>query len=459
MGTESGEGDVGTAQHCHGPGKQKRTTVSPGERRDFGWIANYRWTVPTDSDDWTPDAADWLSEGVQAGSVQSGGSGTDDTALAGGSPGVASGSGTVSGGRPPGVFDDPLNEAVPPTATSPKPARTASVPPSAAASPDVSASAKPAKRPPGKGRASRRARGAHQASRRPRKRQRMRILPRSVLGISLLILAAGLGAAVSGTVLFMRYEYRRDVSDANIKGFDKRVKLSTDAVIAEGQNAQARIQNELEPLLKQAATGDTLIRILNQTKASIMTVQTFSEAGVPVVGTAFVAASDAEKSFLITSYSVVKASVVRPGPAITVRIDGTDRPATLWTWQEDRDLALLIVNKGGLLKLDWADPKDTRLGSQVFAVSALGTDGGAVTSGFVADVSSSGIQHYAPIGTAFQGGPIVNDRGRVVAVGSQNYAPLGFTSTGVWFAPAIRSACEQLLKCPSGLVTGAGTRR
>ena len=288
---------MGTAQHCHGPGKQKRTTVSPGERRDFDWIANYRWTVPTDSDDWTPDAADWLSEGVQAGSVQSGGSGADDTGLAGGRPGVALGSGAVSGGPPPGVFDDPVNEPVPPTATSPSPAPTASVPPSAAASPDGRASAKPDKRPPGKGRASRRARGArgargaHQASRRPHKRQRMRILPRSVLGISLLILAAGLGAAVSGTVLFMRYEYRRDVSDANIKGFDKRVKLSTDAVIAEGQNAQARIQNELEPLLKQAATGDTLIRILNQTKASIMTVRTFSEAGVPVVGTAFVAAS------------------------------------------------------------------------------------------------------------------------------------------------------------------------
>ena len=412
--------------------------------------------MPTDSDAWTPDAADWLSEGVQAGSVQSGGSGADDTGLAGGRPGVALGSGEVSGGPPRGMFDDPVDEPVPPTATSPKPAPTASVSPSAAASPDGRANAKPGKRQSTKGRAARQAR---QASLRRRKRRRMRILPRSVLGISLLILATGLGAAVSGTVLFMRYEYRRDISDANIKGFDKRVKLSTDAVIAEGQNAQVRIQNELEPLLKQAATGDTLIRILNQTKASIMTVRTFSEAGVPVVGTAFVAASDAEKSFLITSYSVVKASVVRPGPAITVRVDGTDRPATLWTWQEERDLALLIVNKGGLSKLDWADPKDTRLGSQVFAVSALGTDGGAVTSGFVADVSSSGIQHYAPIGTAFQGGPIVNDRGRVVAVGSQNYAPLGFTSTGVWFAPAIRSACEQLLKCPSGLVTGAGTRR
>ena len=275
----------------------------------------------------------------------------------------------------------------------------------------------------------------------------------------MLILAAGLGAAVSGTLLYMRYEFRRDVSDANIKGFDKRVKLSTEAVVAEGKNAQARIQTELEPLLKQAATGDTLVRVLAAAKASVLTVQTFNEAGVPIVGTAFVAASDAEKSFLITSYSVVKAAVIRPGPDIVVRSGTTEYPATLWTWQPNRDLALLIINRGGLPRLEWADDKETKLGSQIFALSGLGTDGGAITSGFVADVSAAGIQHSAPIGTAFQGGPIVNDRGRVVAVGSRNYSPLGFASDGVWFAPPVRSACEQLLKCPQGQVTGAGTQR
>lgn len=299
------------------------------------------------------------------------------------------------------------------------------------------------------------------SSRRRRRKQyrRIRLFPRSVIGISMLILAAGLGAAVSGTVLYMRYEFRKDLADANIKGFDKRVKLSTEAVIAEGQNAQARIQTELDPLLKQAATGDTLIRILNAAKDSIVTVSTFNEAGEPVLGTAFVAASDAEKTFLVTSYNVVRAGVVRPGPEITVRSGSTDYKATLWTWQAEKDLALLIINKGGLPRLEWAETQDTRLGSQVFAISGLGTNGGAITSGFVADVSSSGIQHSAPLGTAFQGGPIVNDRGKVVAVGSRTFAPLGFPSDSVWFAPLIRSACEQLLKCPQGQVTGAGTQR
>lgn len=287
----------------------------------------------------------------------------------------------------------------------------------------------------------------------------MRVLPRSVLGISLLILATGLGAAISGTILFMRYEYRRDTSDAKIQGFDKRVKLSTDAVIAEGQNAQARIQTELDPLLKQAATGDTLVRLLKDAQPSVMTVNTFDEAGAGVVGTSFVVASDAEKSFLLTSYSLVKAAVVRPGPDIVVRQGTTEYKATLWTWQENVDLALLIINKGNLPHLAWAAPTDTKLGSQIFAVSGLGTSGGAITSGFVADVSSSGIQHYAPIGTAFQGGPILNDRGRVVAVGSRNYAPLGFASDAVWFAPLVQSACEQLLKCPQGQVTGASAQR
>jgi hypothetical protein len=134
-------------------------------------------------------------------------------------------------------------------------------------------------------------RSKRQRARRRRKlqaRRRLRLLPRSVIGISMMILAAGLGAAVSGTLLYMRYEYRRDISDANIKGFDKRVKLSTDSVVAEGKNAQARIQRELDPLLKQAATGDTLARILADAKPSILTVQTFDEGGAPIIGTAFV---------------------------------------------------------------------------------------------------------------------------------------------------------------------------
>ncbi len=300
----------------------------------------------------------------------------------------------------------------------------------------------------------RKAPGKARAKRRPK--PKMRLLPRSVLGMSMLILAAGIGAAMSGTGLYMNYAYRRDVSDAQVKGLRTTISKGVEAVNAEGTNARFRIQQELEPLLRQAAIGDTLVQILRDAQPSLWSVRTFDEAGQATVGTAFVVASDAEKSFLLTSLAVVRASIVRPGPEILLQQDKTQARATLWSWQEDKDIALLILQTGNLPKIQWAKSDSTKVGTQVFAVSGFGTAGGAVTNGFIADVSSSGVQHSAALGTAFRGGPLLDGTGKVVAVLSKTYSPFGFTSDGVWFAPPVTAACDKVLKCPNGQVTGAG---
>ncbi len=292
------------------------------------------------------------------------------------------------------------------------------------------------------------------AKRRPK--PKMRLLPRSVLGMSMLILAAGVGAAVSGTALYMNYAYRRDVSDAQVKGLRTTISKGVEAVNAEGTNARFRIQQELEPLLRQAAIGDTLAQILRDAQPSLWSIRTFDEAGQATVGTAFVVASDAEKSFLLTSLSVVRASIVRPGPEILLQQAANQATATLWSWQEDKDIALLIVQKGNLPKLQWTKSDSTKVGTQVFAVSGFGTAGGAVTNGFIADVSTSGVQHSAALGTAFRGGPLLDGTGKVVAILSKSYSPFGFASDGVWFAPPVTAACDKVLKCPNGQVTGAG---
>jgi len=64
-------------------------------------------------------------------------------------------------------------------------------------------------------------------------------------------------------------------------------------------------------------------------------------------------------------------------------------------------------------------------------------------------VSSEGIQHDAPVGAAFQGGPLVNSAGEVVGVASRAYSPLGFAPEAVFFAVPIRSSCSSLISCPA----------
>jgi S1-C subfamily serine protease len=289
---------------------------------------------------------------------------------------------------------------------------------------------------------------------------RGRIVPKTVLGISFTMLTTGLAMAVSGTLLFMNYRFRQDQSDTLVRNFPSQVRQAQRAVTNEGRNARSQIQAELEPLKKLAATAETLTTVLNGAEPSVWAIRTFDVDGQGTAGTAFVVASDDEKTFMLTSLDVVQASTVKPGPKILVRKGGKEEEATLFTWDEERDLALLVVSTlGNQPPLSWASPDATKLGDQVFDVSGFGANDASIVEGRVADLWADGIQHTAPIGTHFRGGPIIDGDGRVVAISSRTYAPLGFTSDGVYFAPPIQSACTKVLRCLNNRVDGAGTQR
>ena len=287
-----------------------------------------------------------------------------------------------------------------------------------------------------------------------------RLLPRTVLGLTVLVLAFAIGAAFSGVVFYSYYEFRKDKSDAAIEGFDQRRDDAVSRINSESDKARSEIQKELEPLRKIRAEGEVLETLSKKIEASVWFVRTLDEAGQPSVGSAFVVASDEDQSFLLASYATVRAATRRPGPQVVVRKGDTEVKADLLTWQEDRDLALLVIARGNIPKLDFA-PRDPPLktGERVFAVAGLGGSGVSITQGFVADVSGNGIQHDAAIGSAFQGGPLVNSDGKALAVASRIYAPLGFATDEVFFGIPIRAACERVLKCPDDSNVGPGNRR
>jgi S1-C subfamily serine protease len=280
-----------------------------------------------------------------------------------------------------------------------------------------------------------------------------RLLPRSVLGITALILSASLGAAFSGAVLYAYYEFRTDTAQAQAEDyattFAERLDTAVEIIESEAEEAKAQVRAELEPLEQIAASGETLERLRGEVADSVFFVSTLAEDGSPSVGTAFVVFSDAESSFLLTSYNTVRAAGVSPGPEIRVRDGEEEIGARLVARDEGRDLALLSIARGNIERLPWASGSPIiGIGERVFSVSGLGAGGGAVSQGLVGDVSSVGVQHDAPVGPQFQGAPLLNSNGEVVAVSSRAYAPLGFAPDAVWFAPLITSACDQVLDCP-----------
>jgi S1-C subfamily serine protease len=293
---------------------------------------------------------------------------------------------------------------------------------------------------------------------------RERLVPKTVLGMSTIILAFAVGAAFSGVAFYAYYEKRlteNEKFNLNYKSqFDDEFKKANDTIKAETVNGQAAIQKEIEPLKRLAASGDTLSKLLEKAGPSTFFVQTQDEAGQPSVGSAFSVATDSKQTLLLTSYTTIRAATRQPGPQIIVRKGETQTKATLWTWHEEKDLALLVIPTPNVPALKFASGNPAlRLGERVFAVSGLGGGGGAVTQGFVADVSAAGIMHDASIGQAFQGGPLLNSEGNVLGVASRSFAPLGYASDGVWFAVPGKAACEKVLKCPNGEPSAAGDKR
>ena len=280
------------------------------------------------------------------------------------------------------------------------------------------------------------------------------------------MLAATVGFAFGGTVLYAYYQYKTDKLEKKVNsfvnGFEDRFNKAKADIDKERDEAKDEVRKEIEPIKELRASGATLKSLIDGVKDSVYLIETQNEFGQPSTGSAFVVTSDAEKSYLVTSLSAVKASTRKPGPAITLR-KGDDRTdATLWTWDENRDLALLIVNKGSLPRVKWAAADAIpQYGERIFDVAGVGGAGGSITQGFVADVSSAGIEHDAAVSGPFSGGPILNSKGEVLGIGTPGYMPLGFTSDRVTFAPFIRAACEKILKCPSGAADagGAGERR
>ncbi|HET9689609.1 MAG TPA: serine protease [Acidimicrobiales bacterium] len=287
---------------------------------------------------------------------------------------------------------------------------------------------------------------------------RHRVLPRTLLGLTAFILAFAIGAGLSGVVLYSYYQYKLNQSDdrvnALVNGYKKAFSDAEATLKAETADDKAQIQSSLGPIQALEASPETLAKLTRQLAPSVFYVHTLDQAGQASVGTAFVISSSATQSLLLTSYATIKAATTAPGPPVYVQQGaGASTQVTVRSWDPTYDLALVVLPRGGLpaVAVAPASPAPT-VGERVYAVSGQGSAGASLSQGLVTDVSSSGIEQDAPLGPAFQGGPLVTSAGQVLAVSSRTYAPLGFAPDQVWSSPYVQAACSKVLSCPGGAI-------
>ena len=281
-----------------------------------------------------------------------------------------------------------------------------------------------------------------------------------MLGVASLILAFAIGAGFSGVILFSYYPYKLNQTDNQVNSFIRNYKTAFSN--AEGNlnadvaNAKTEIQNQLKAVQQQQASPTVLAGLIKQMGPSVLFVHTLDANGQPSVGTAFVVSSGGGESLLVTSYTTVAAATHAPGPAVFVRRGNTDTPVTVRTWDPQYDLALLVYPKGELKPVTATSGNPSpQPGDRLFAVSGLGTAGASIAQQVVVDVSAAGVAVDGGVGPQFQGGPIINSEGQVLAVASRTYAPLGFPPQTVYFAPYVEAACNKVLSCPGGSLIGS----
>jgi len=184
---------------------------------------------------------------------------------------------------------------------------------------------------------------------------------------------------------------------------------------------------------------------------SVWSVTSLDNAGRPVEGSGFIAGSFGGQTYLLTSLSIVEAATRVPGPDVVIRNGGAELKATLWTWHEDRDLALLVVGRTAP-SLNWADQNPAaKPGDKAFV---LGGAGGGALTGAITGISPTGVQHNVPVEDRHVGAPLMNDRGQLLGILTRPPgAPAG--AGGLTVIP-MSASCERVLSCGTGNTVVAG---
>ncbi len=235
-----------------------------------------------------------------------------------------------------------------------------------------------------------------------------------------------------------------------VEGFDQQFTDATGAIDQLRVETITEIRDELKPLGDYVADAGGVVNLPVIAGPSVWSLESRDEDGEEIViGSAFaVIEHDEGGTALVTSYSLVVAATTEPSPGIDL-IKGNERlPAQLWSWDSERDLALVVVDREIPL-LEFASERGQldSVGARVFALSGVGGNGATASPGVLLDHSQIGLQHTAPIGTLFRGGPLLNGEGKVLGVASDHYRPFGIDPGDVRQAPDVRAICVVLLEC------------
>jgi len=143
---------------------------------------------------------------------------------------------------------------------------------------------------------------------------------------------------------------------------------------------------------------------------------------------------------IVTNEHVVSDCTLASGPNVSVTTsDGIDMPGTLWAWDQESDMALIMI-RSPLPPLQPAPPGS--IGDPVLVMGSPGGLQGSITTGIISQVYEDAYQTDAAMNRGNSGGPLLDSEGRVLGVNT-----LGLGREGLNIAFRIELLCKRLVTC------------
>lgn len=276
------------------------------------------------------------------------------------------------------------------------------------------------------------------------------LTPKTVVQLAVWILMFGLGAGLSGLILFAIYQGQVNSLRSELLDSQEELQKSLEEKIGSAPSPTESPNQTVSGA--EAAPVDPVKQVVQTTAPAIVGISGKDSAGAPATGTGFVVNSTDDGTWVLTSYKLVAG--VKEFSDLSVRHRNSDLVGEVYETDPARDLALVIYRVPAERSLRFSRVTQPKEGDEVYALGSMRGNPFAVgIAAKVTSVTSGALGIDAEVPDSYLGGPLLDADGRVVGVltksGTGSTAATPPAGVAKANATPIEAACSRVLRCPS----------
>ncbi|MBW3590706.1 MAG: serine protease [Actinobacteria bacterium] len=280
------------------------------------------------------------------------------------------------------------------------------------------------------------------------------IMPKTVVSLAVWVLMFGLGAGLSGLMLFVFYQSEINDLRSELLESQQELRNTLEGQIEQIENAPGRSP---EASLSVSQVGrdseEVMARLTESVAPAVAGVRGRDQGLVGTSGSGFVVNSPGGSAWIVTNYSLVVGADPQ-APNTRVRVRHIELSSEVYEVDPGNGLALMIYPDGvsRSLRIAGSPPAE---GENLWAVgSSRSSPYAELVQAEVLSIEPNLIVE-ADVSESFAGGPVIDERGRVHGI-IPTLTSAGSSSETVRFSVTpIDRVCQRILRCPGSGVDQA----